>query len=133
MTDNPDTRSAAFFTDGVITVVALILVFLALDDITTDNARTFLVEYSVLLVCAGWLVHVSARVLHSGRRVLGTLSILALVAGVGAQRAVAPGIVPGLSTEYVVLSVTYLWFWVLAGALLWLGRRRPSVGHGAIV
>jgi len=132
MTNTPYARSAAFFTDGVITVVALILVFLALDDITTDNARTFLVEYSVLLVCAGWLVHVSARVFRSGRRVLGTVSILALVAGVAAQRRVAPGIVPGLWTEYVVLSVVYLWFWVLSGALLWLGRRRPSVGHGVI-
>jgi hypothetical protein len=132
MRQTHDTRPA-FFTDGVITVVALILVFLAFDDITTDNGRTFVVEYSVLLVCACWLVHVTARVLRSGRRVLAAVSILALVLGVWAQRAVRPGIVPGLWTEYVVLSVTYLWFWVLSIALLWLGRRRPAVNHGAIV
>ena len=131
MTHAPATRSAAYVTDGVITVVALILVFLALDDITTDNARTFLAEYSVLLVGAAWLVHVSARVLRSGRLLLGAVSILALVVGMWAQREVGPGIVPGFSTAYVALSVAYLWFWVLSGALLWLGRR--SAGHGAIV
>ena len=131
-THNPRRRKAGFLTDGVITAVVLVLVFAALDDITTDNATAFPMEYSFLIISVGWLLYVVARLLRSGHRVLGTVSALALVVGVWAQRALVFDVMPGLWTEYVILLVAYLWFWVLAGALLWLGRRQYDTGHGAI-
>jgi hypothetical protein len=67
-------RSDAFVTgrigivrDAAITIVALLLMFAALDDITTDNATTFSAEYSALAICGGWLAFVSARLVRSLR------------------------------------------------------------------
>jgi hypothetical protein len=131
-THDPHRRKAGFLTDGVITAVVLVLVFAALDDITTDNATAFPMEYSILIISGGWLLYVIARLWRSGHRVLGTVSALALVVGVWAQRALVFDVMPGLWTEYVVLLVAYLWFWVLSGALLWLGRRQHYTGQGAI-
>ena len=59
-----DTRTAAHFRDGVITIVVLLLVFAAFDDITTDHATTFRPEYSALIGCAAWLTFVAARLLR---------------------------------------------------------------------
>jgi hypothetical protein len=40
---------------AAITLVALLLVFAAFDDITTDNAATFRVEYTFLIGSPPWL------------------------------------------------------------------------------
>lgn len=118
-----DTRTAAHFRDGVITIVVLLLVFAAFDDITTDNATTFRPEYSALIGCAAWLTFVAARLLREGRRILGALSALLVVASVWAQSAIVHGASPGLRPEGIVIIVTYMWFWGLSFALLWLGWR----------
>jgi hypothetical protein len=132
ITHEPDTGKAPLFRDGVITGLVLILVFLALDDITTDNAKTFRVEYSALVACAAWSVYVVVRLLRRGHRIRGTVSAFALFAGLWAARAVVHGGVPGFWTEYVVLTAAYLWFWVVTVTLLWPGRRQPPAGQGAI-
>jgi hypothetical protein len=123
--------SGTLFRDGMITIVVLILVFAAFDDITTDNASTFVAEYSMLVVCAGWLIRVIARLFNTGRYGLGTVSAVALLVGMWAGRVVVSGIVPGFWTRYIVLSVVYVWFWALAVTLLWLGRRQSRIVHGA--
>ena len=123
--DSRDTRKIAFFRDGVITIVVQLFVFAAFDDITTDNATTFPVEYSILVACTAWLVFVAATLWRKRQRILGGLSVLALVAGVWAQQGIGPGIVAGLWPEYVVITAAYVWCWGLSLALLWLGLRPP--------
>jgi hypothetical protein len=108
---------------GAITLVALLLVFAAFDDITTDNATTFRVEYTFLVGCAGWLLFVAWSLIRGGHRGLGFASLVALAGALWAQRAIGPGIVPGLWPEYIVMTAAYVWFWALAGAMLWLGWR----------
>lgn len=113
----------AFLRDGAVTAVALLLVFAAFDDITTDNATSFPVEYTFLLGCAAWLLVVAWRLLHARHRAVGAVSVLAIAAGLWAQRAIGPGISPGRWPEYVVMAAAYLWFWGIAVAMLWLGYR----------
>lgn len=115
---------------GLATFTALLLIFAAFDDITTDSAPTFRTEYAVLLACAGCLIFVAVRLLRAGHQLLGGASLLAIAAGVWAQRAIGPGIVPGFQAEYVVAAAAYLWFVGLAIRLVWRppvsGSRKPS-------
>ena len=113
-----------YFASGLATFVALLLIFAAFDDITTDNATTFRTEYALLLACAGWLIFIAVRLLRAGHQLLGGASVLAVAAGLWAQRAIGPGIVPGFWAEYVVLTAAYLWFVALAISLVWFASRR---------
>jgi len=106
-----------------ITLVALLLVFAAFDDITTDNATTFRVEYTFLVGCAVWLLSVAWSLIRGGHRALGFASLVALASALWAQRAIGPGMVLGLRPEYIVMTAAYFWFWALAGAMLWLAWR----------
>jgi hypothetical protein len=109
--------------DGLVTVCVLLLVFAAFDDITTDNATAFPLEYTILIACAGWLFFLGLRLLRQHHHGLGAVSLVALAAAVWAQRAIGPGIRPGLWTEYVVVTAAYVWFVVLSCVLLWRGWR----------
>lgn len=120
--------------DAAITFAAVVLAFAAVDDITTDNAEQFTVEYAALLGCAAGLLFVSVRLMRSAHRVLGGISLLALAAAIWSQRAIGPGIVPGFWTEYVVWTIAVLWFAVLSVVLLAIGCRELSTdrqGTGA--
>ena len=112
--------------DGFVTVAVLLLIFAAFDDITTDNATTFRLEYTILLACAGWLLVLALRLLRQRHYGLGAVSLLALASAVVAQRAIRPGITPGFWTEYVVATAVYVWFFVLSLLLLWRGWRGYS-------
>ena len=123
--------------NAAITLVALLLVFAAFDDITTDNATTFRVEYTILVGCAASLLFVGWSLVRGGHRTLGFVSLVALASALWAQRAIGPGMVPGrLRPEYVVMTAAYLWFWALAGSMLWLEwrarkhRARRGLGQG---
>jgi ABC-type Na+ efflux pump permease subunit len=105
------------------TLTVLLLIFAAFDDITTDNATNFRVEYAALLVCAVWLMFLSWRLLRQGHWILGGISLVAIVNGGFAQRAIIHGTVDGWWTEYVLLAMTYLWFLVLSVMILWLAWR----------
>ena len=118
--------------DAAITIVALLLVYAAFDDITTDNATKFPVEYSLLTICAAWLAFVSARLWRTHHRILGSVSALALIAGVWAQRAIGPRMASGLRAEYVVMPAAYVCLWAVAIALLWLGWRQHRSERSAI-
>lgn len=112
--------------DGLVTVGVLLLVFAAFDDITTDNATSFPLEYTILIACAGWLLFLALRLMRQRHNALGVVSLLALVSGVVAQRAIRPGITPGFWTEYVVATAAYLWFVAISALLLWRGGRGYS-------
>jgi len=79
------------FANAAITLVALLLVFAAFDDITTDNATTFRVEYTFLAGCAGWLLFVAWSLIRGGQRTLGFASLVALASALWAQHAIGPG------------------------------------------
>lgn len=120
------------FSHAAITVVALLLVFAAFDDITTDNATSFRVEYTFLIGCAGWLLFVAWSLIRDGRRALGFASLVALAGALWAQRAIGPDMVPGLRPEHIVMIASYFWFWALLGAMLWLAwRARKGRAHQA--
>jgi hypothetical protein len=109
--------------NAAITFVALLLIFAAFDDITTDTATTFHVEYTFLVGCAGWLAFVIYSLIRRGHRTLGLVSLVALASALWAQHAIGPGMLSGLRPEYIVMTAAYFWFWALAGAMLWLAYR----------
>ena len=111
---------------GIITIVAVILAFAALDDITTDNATSFVVERTLLVICTMWFAHVSLRTRRRGRRALGNVSIGLTVAFALAQTTIGQGTVPSRWVEYLVALGTLVWFAILAGILVW-SDRRPGI------
>jgi hypothetical protein len=127
----PGRHSGGFLLcDALLSCVALLLVFVAFDDITTDKSTHFIPEYSALMVCAVWLGFVAVRFIRLGRRRIGVLSLVALLAALWAQRGIGPGITPGLWPEYVVIIAVFLWFLALAATLIVLGSR--GVPHPTI-
>lgn len=65
---------------GLVTLVAMLLAMLALDDITTDNATRFPVEYRVLVAVAAWLLFVAGRLWRAGSRVNAAITVVSLAA-----------------------------------------------------
>jgi hypothetical protein len=132
-TDSAGAATTWLFAQAAITVVALLLVFAALDDITTDRAMTFRLEYTFLGASAAWLMFVAWSLVRAGHRTLGYASLVALAGALWALSAIRPGIVPARRPEFVVMATAYVWFWFLAGAMLWLAwcagkrqARRPA-------
>jgi hypothetical protein len=114
---------ALFIRDGALSFLALLLAFAAFDDITTDNATSFKVEYALLVACAVWYGVVGVRLLRLRYRTLGVASLAALAGALWGQRAIGPGMTPGFRPEYVVVTGAFLWFLALAISLVVLGSR----------
>jgi len=125
-------------THGAATIFVLLLVYAAIDDITTDHATSFRVEYAMLIGAAAWLFFVALRLVRQRHFVLGGLSILAIAAAAWGQRAVGPGInssntaLAGWRPEYSAVIAGYLWFWLLAIVLLAAGRTRTPLPHDGV-
>jgi hypothetical protein len=116
---------------GFLTIAVLLLVFAAFDDITTDNATSFPLEYTILAASGVWLLIIAVRLMRHGHGVLGGISLLALATAVWGQRAVGPGVVwgqrsGGLEPEYVGVMAAYGWFCALSLAMLWRAWRERS-------
>jgi peptidoglycan/LPS O-acetylase OafA/YrhL len=110
--------------DAAVTLATVLLAFAAFDDITTDTATTFTSEWVGLAVCGAWLLIVSWRLLGSGHLRLGSISVVALVAAVGAGSAIRPGTGP-FQIEYLTTIAGLLWFLGLAGILTRQAGRGP--------
>src|SRR4051795_3960895 len=128
-----DAASRRLRRDAVVTIAALLLVFVAFDDITTDHATSFPVEYAILIASAVWLLFIAGRLIRDGHRLIGGISLLALAIAVWGQRAVGPGVVwrrggHGFRPEYVAVISAYGWFCALSLAMLWRARRERSGG-----
>jgi hypothetical protein len=127
-----DVASRRLRTHAVVTIAALLLVFAAFDDITTDDATSFPLEYATLAASAIWLLFIALHLMRHGHGLLGGISLLALASAVWGQRAVGPGVVGGQSgagfkPEYVAVLIAYGWFCALSVAILWRARReRPG-------
>jgi hypothetical protein len=117
-----------FLGSGLLTAGALLLVYAAFDDITTDNATSFPVEYSLLAVCGAWLLFLAVRLLAVRRRVLGSVSIAALAVALWSQFTIGLGLAQGWVTPYVVFWVAFLWFWIVSATLLYSELRPRLAG-----
>ena len=112
-----DHRSADLARDAIITFVAVGVAFLALDDITTDTARSFTPERIALAGCAVWFLFVAWRLWRHGQRVLGVLSCGLVAIAAIAQPAIGPGTVPSVRFEYLSAAGALAWFVLVAGVL----------------
>ena len=126
-----DAASRRLPRDAVVTIAVLLLVFAAFDDITTDNATSFPLEYTTLVASAVWLLFIAVRLMRHGHGLLGGISLLALASAVWGQRAVGPGVVwgqraAGFKPEYVAVMTAYGWFCALSLAMLWRAWREGS-------
>ena len=102
--------------DAVITLAVVVLAVLALDDIPTDSAQSFLLERSALAVCAVWFYVVAWRLWRRGHRVLGALSAGFVTIGALAQPAIGPGTAP-MQLGYFATVGAVAWFFLLSGRL----------------
>jgi hypothetical protein len=63
-----DAASRRVRRDAVVTIAALLLGFAAFDDITTDNATSFPLEYTTLTAAAIWLLFIAVRLMRRRRQ-----------------------------------------------------------------
>ncbi len=114
------TRHAAPFSqssrrDAIVTFAVVLLAYAALDDITTDADTSFVVEWAALAACGVWVIALSWRLLQDGYRGLGSISIVAAVAGVGAGAFVRSGV--DSLPAFLTATASLLWFFTLAAIL----------------
>jgi hypothetical protein len=107
-------------------MVVIVLVFAAFDDITTDNATSFPVEYTLVAIAGLWFLFVSVRLLLLHQRVLGTISLVDLCVAARALPGLRPSVTAGLWSQYIVTLVAYLWFVGLSIAFLWRDRQETG-------
>jgi hypothetical protein len=110
--------------DAAVTLATVLVAFAAFDDITTDVATTFTFEWVGLAVCAVWLAVASWRLLRGEHRWLGSVSLVVLMAAVGAGSRIGPETGP-FQIEYLTSIAALLWFLGLVGILTGQAWRRP--------
>jgi hypothetical protein len=125
-------RPHAFFAEAAVTIGLVVLAWLALDDITTDNSSGFRLEYTLLAACGVWCLFLAYDALRQGYRLLGTTSMVAVASavwvasdGLGHKR---DGGWHVFWPEYTVMLAAWLWFLALAIVLIALGRRVMPTG-----
>ena len=108
--------------DGLRTLAALVLTFMAFDDITTDHSTSFRVEYTLLFACAVWGGVLIVRLVRRGRIALASVCTVLLLAVLWGQQSIGPGkraIWPG----HAVASAAFLGFLMVAIYLVITGVR----------
>ena len=122
----PRLRSSLLRDAGVM-VAAVVLTFMALDDITTDTDTSFVVERIAVILCAGCLFGIAWRVWQYGYHVLGGLSTLVALAIAFSEPAVAAADAGGSSVAYLISFFGLVWFTAVAIFLVALAlRSRPA-------
>jgi hypothetical protein len=115
--------------DGLISFGVVLLAFGAVDDITTDNAPTFLVE-RIALVCAGaWFVFLAFRLWQGHLRLVAVISVAMIGLAAWAQPLIGPGTVPN-DVAYLTTIAGLAWFLFVAAFLVsiaWRLRHRRAV------
>ena len=120
---------------GVVSAFLLLLTWAALDDITTDTAHRFDVEYTLLALAGAWFVGIGAWLVARRRTLMGSATLAAVVVGIAAfwslpQRGEqASGLTySGLAALAWCLALVVWLLW-----LRWLSRRAPPPTAGASV
>ena len=102
--------------DAAVTFGTVLLAWAAFDDITTDNDTNFTIEWFALAMCGVWLLIVSWRLLRSEHRLLGSVSVVVIVATVIAGSTIGLSSSP-LQAAYLTIFGGLLWFVGLAAIL----------------
>jgi peptidoglycan/LPS O-acetylase OafA/YrhL len=109
---------------GVLSLLLLVLAWLALDDITTDNATgAFVPEYTMLVVCGIWFAGVAVWLLVRRRTLLGIGSVLAVALAVLAFWSLPHHYGPASPVNYLGL-ISIAWFLAVG---IWLVARRSAL------
>jgi hypothetical protein len=124
------TTRVAAIAQGGITLAASVLMWLALDDITTDYATTgYVPEYTMLTFCGAWFLFVAFSLWRRLRRAASAATLVAtaalLVASLGGIGHVSAGGWSVFWPEYATIAVAWCWF-VVSGVLLLLDGRRVA-------
>lgn len=110
---------------AVLTCGAVLVAFLAFDDITTDTATTFALERAAVIACGVWFAFIARQLWRQGRRGLAVVSAALL----GLAAVAHPGVRPGVSSGQfgpVVTWIALVWFLIVAGVMgLPRTRRTP--------
>ncbi|MFB3853541.1 MAG: hypothetical protein ACE148_06910 [Vicinamibacterales bacterium] len=101
---------------GAISVLFWLLSWAALDDITTDNATTFEVEYAFLVLAGVWFAAVGVWLIAAGRRFTGVFSLVAVALAFVAFRSL-PHHYGTMSVVNQLGFVPLLWF---LGLAMWM-------------
>ena len=101
---------------GTVSLVLLVLSWLALDDITTDSANAFPLEYMLLVLAGAWFAALGMWLFARRRRFVGAASLAAVALGVVAFWSLPHHYQPG-SLVNMLGYVTLAWF---VGVTIWL-------------
>lgn len=108
---------------GGVTFAAVLASYAAFDDITTDDATSFTIEYVVLALSTVWCLGVASKLMGGGHFALGLASALVVVAALWGRTSIQPGTVPSWEPQYVATVFALGWFFLLSVYLLTLGWR----------
>jgi hypothetical protein len=114
---------------GVVSLGVLLMTWLAGDDITTDDATTFPLEYVMLVCAAVWFAVLGVALARRGRVVAGVASLAAVGLGVAACWNLPHHDQP-FSPINGFVYVTLAWFLGLAIRLVARPFPAPSPGGG---
>ena len=115
---------------GALSLVVLALSWLALDDITTDNATAFRAEYTILVLAGLWFAWLGVALVRRGRAAIGALSLAAVGIGVLAFWSLPHHYQPA-STLNLLGFVPLAWCFGVACWLLARGGSRPPSADAA--
>lgn len=106
---------------GALSLVVLALSWLALDDITTDNATRFRAEYTMLVLAGLWFAWLGVALLRRGRAAIGAVSLAAVGIGVLAFWSLPHHYQPASMVNLFGLA-SIAWFVGVAAWLIGWGR-----------
>ncbi len=109
---------------GATSIVWLVLSWAALDDITTDNATSFPLEYGILIGAGIWFAALGVWLLVKRRTLSGACSILAVALGLLAFRSLPHHYQPA-SFVNLLGYASLAWF---LGTTVWL-LAAPEIGQ----
>jgi peptidoglycan/LPS O-acetylase OafA/YrhL len=110
---------------GAVSLVVLALSWLALDDITTDDASEFPLEYAILVSAGLWFAALALVLIARRRFFAGTSSLVAVALGVAAFWSLPHHHQPPSTVNYLGW-VALAWF---AGVTVWLLAARAGRGQ----
>jgi hypothetical protein len=111
---------------GALSALVLVLSWMALDDITTDNATAFPVEYTLLVAAGVWFAALGVWLIAGGRALAGAGSLLAVAIGAVAFWSLPHHYQPA-SAVNALGFLPLAWFAGLSTWLLWRSRAEWSV------
>jgi ABC-type Mn2+/Zn2+ transport system permease subunit len=110
---------------GAVSLAVLLFSWLALDDITTDNAREFPLEYAILVSAGMWFAALGAWLVFKRHAFTGICSLAAVAIGVAAFWSLPHHYQPPSLVNYLGY-VPLAWF---LGLAIWLLAARGQSGR----